>query len=247
MPPDAEALRAILKQYVGPAYDRAFRNTASESVAADATRRAMELLKRACEEGVEPTKALVLRLVDDCCDKTAFFNRNLDGAPGLAQEQAAFSQMAADPPAASQRISALASAPSAPAPRSHQESVAFGNPTFPEASTAVSDNEAGRSVAASKDPSRQASNPLFTTLPPLVPGADSVPALFADDQKKKVKKPKDSVSPGSALLVMFLSLVVVVLVVLVVLLLSGGTLPGIVGSWASDFTAWFNAHIFPLF
>ena len=48
MAPDAEALRAILKQYIGPAYDRALRNTGEPEAAKEATRRAMELLKRAC-------------------------------------------------------------------------------------------------------------------------------------------------------------------------------------------------------
>ena len=45
MAPDAEALRAILKQYIGPAYDRALRNTGEPEAAKEATRRAMELLR----------------------------------------------------------------------------------------------------------------------------------------------------------------------------------------------------------
>ena len=78
MAPDAEALRAILKQYIGPAYDRALRNTGEPEAAKEATRRAMELLKRACMDGVEPTKALVLRITDDCCNEKAFFNRQVE-------------------------------------------------------------------------------------------------------------------------------------------------------------------------
>ncbi len=78
MAPDAEALRAILKQYIGPSYDRALRNTGDPEAAKEATRRAMELLKRACLDGVEPTKALALRITDDCCNEKAFFNRQLE-------------------------------------------------------------------------------------------------------------------------------------------------------------------------
>ena len=78
MAPDAEALRAILKQDIGPAYDRALRNTGEPEAAKEATRRAMELLKRACMDGVEPTKALVLRITDDCCNEKAFFNRQVE-------------------------------------------------------------------------------------------------------------------------------------------------------------------------
>ena len=36
MAPDAEALRAILKQYIGPAYDRALRNTGEPEAAKEA-------------------------------------------------------------------------------------------------------------------------------------------------------------------------------------------------------------------
>ena len=85
---DGEALRAILKQYIGPAYDRALRNTGGDAEAArEATRRAMELLKRACQEGVEPNKALVLRITDDCCNENAFFNRQMEQERRRAQEE----------------------------------------------------------------------------------------------------------------------------------------------------------------
>lgn len=89
MKPDSEALRAILKQYVGAAYDRALRNTGEEAVAKEATRRAMEVLKKACEEGVEPNKALVLRITDDCCNQSAFFNKQAEPSQAPAPAEPA--------------------------------------------------------------------------------------------------------------------------------------------------------------
>ena len=67
-----------IRDSIGPAYDRALRNTGEPEAANEATRRAMELLKRACMDGVEPTKALVLRITDDCCNEKAFFNRQVE-------------------------------------------------------------------------------------------------------------------------------------------------------------------------
>ena len=112
MPPDSEALRAILKQYIGPAYDRALRNTGSEERAREATYRAMELLKRSYEAGVEPSKALVLRITDDCCDESAFYNRQV-AAP--AQAEAPAPQAAPAPSAAEAQVSAPQTAQPVPA------------------------------------------------------------------------------------------------------------------------------------
>ncbi|MEA4970277.1 MAG: hypothetical protein VB051_07060 [Candidatus Pelethousia sp.] len=217
MPPDSEALRALLKQYIGPAYDRALRNTGSEERAREATRRAMELLKRSYEMGVEPNKALVLRITDDCCNESAFYNRQ---AAAPAQAETPAPQTAPAPFAAK----AQASAPQAarPAPVQSAPFQAEFLQTAPAPAT--------RAGATAQDAQNEVvSNPS------------------AREKHKKAAPQPDRVSPGSALLVMGLSLIVVVLVViLVVMLASGGSSPGAAGA-GSGFSAWFNAHIFPLF
>lgn len=260
MPPDARALRAVLKQYVGPAYDRALRKTGNESSAREATRRAMELLKRAYEEGVEPTKALVLRITDDCCDENAFYNRQPEGTlPGRQQPRAGYAQApggqapAQGPPglkmgAAAELFPALERAAASQRPQAPEGSLP-PLPSFhgsqPWAGGPPSPFPAGESLGggASAGRSRRGAAADF-------PSADPgfFPGPFAGEERKKGKRPKGKATPGSALLVMFLSLVVVVLVVLlVVTLFSSGSLPELDWGFASDFSGWFNAHIFPLY
>ncbi|MDR0841595.1 MAG: hypothetical protein LBN26_09500 [Christensenellaceae bacterium] len=82
MAQDKDALRALLRQSITPVYDRAMQNTGDAEAAKDITRRAMELFKRAVESGMEPSKALALRIADDCCNEMAFFNRKLEAAAG---------------------------------------------------------------------------------------------------------------------------------------------------------------------
>lgn len=135
MQPDTQSLRAILKQYVGPSYERALRNTGSEARAREAARRAMELLKLALEEGVEPTKALVLRITDDCCNQDAFYNR----------------QQEAQPPA--QKLAEPEMAAPAPPRPVVQEAIASPAPKMEAASVAAT-QAAPASLPAQKNPSR---------------------------------------------------------------------------------------------
>ncbi len=215
MPPNSEALRALLKQYIGPAYDRALRNTGSEERARDATRRAMELLKRSYEMGVEPNKALVLRITDDCCNESAFYNR---------QVTAPAPQSAPAPSAAKAQAPAPRAAQTVPVPTAPLQAE-----FLPTAPLRAAPAPATRARATAQD--AVVSNP---------------PAQ--EKHKKAALQPQDRVSPGSALLVMALSLIVVVLVImLVVMLASVGSSPAAAAGEGSGFSAWFNAHIFPLF
>lgn len=219
MPPDSEALRAILKQYIVPAYDRALRNTGSEERAREATHRAMELLKRSYEAGVEPSKALVLRITDDCCDENAFFNRQPAPAPQ------------AEPPARVETPAPQASPP----------------PSVVEAQASAP--QAAQPVPIQAEPLQAKSAPAARPRAEALGAQEEALSLLLGQENdiKTALRPPDRVSPGSALLVMGLSLIVVVLVViLVVMLASGGPLPAAAGE-SSGFSAWFNAHIFPLF
>ncbi len=228
MPPDSEALRAILKQYIGPAYDRALRNTGSEERAREATRRAMELLKRSYEAGVEPNKALVLRITDDCCDESAFYNRQV-AAP--AQAEAPAPQAAPAPSAAEAQVSAPQTAQPVPAQAAPIQAASIRAAPVPAAPAQTGPAPAARPRAGAPDAEEEA--------------ISNLPAW--EKHKKAAPRPQERVSPGSALLVMGLSLLVVVLVViLVVMLASGGPSPAAAGE-GSGFSAWFNAHIFPLF
>lgn len=229
MPPDSEALRAILKQYIVPAYDRALRNTGSEERAREATHRAMELLKRSYEAGVEPSKALVLRITDDCCDENAFYNRQIT-APAQAETPA---PRAAPAPSVAE---AQVSTPQAPQPAPVQAAPIQAAPI--------------QAAAIQAGPAQ--SMPALAARPKAgAPDAEeeAISSLLAQEKHKKTAlRPQDRVSPGSALLVMGLSLIVVVLVViLVVMLASGGSSPAAAAGEGSGFSAWFNAHIFPLF
>ena len=231
MTPSTEALRAILKQYIGPAYDRALRNTGEEAAAREATRRTMELLKRACLDGVEPTKALVLRITDDCCNENAFFNRQLEAEAARSQagEQAGPGLPDAPPAAAFRAPGPLPAAQGGPPPPQAAGTGAAGLESPSAGAPPAGPAKAGRHGAAGPE--------------------GPAPLLFAGEGgKRKRKKEKERVSVGSVLLVMLLSLVIVVLVVmLVVMLMSSGVLPDGGTGLASDFAAWFNAHIFPLY
>lgn len=234
MPPDSEALRAILKQYIVPAYDRALRNTGSEERAREATHRAMELLKRSYEAGVEPSKALVLRITDDCCDENAFYNRQIT-APAQAETPA---PRAAPAPSVAE---AQVSTPQAPQPAPVQAVSVQAVPV-----------QAAPIQAAAIQAGPAQSMPALAARPKAgAPDAEeeAIASLLAQEKHKKTAlRPQDRVSPGSALLVMGLSLIVVVLVViLVVMLASGGPSPAAAAGEGSGFSAWFNAHIFPLF
>ena len=239
MPPDSEALRAILKQYIVPAYDRALRNTGSEERAREATHRAMELLKRSYEAGVEPSKALVLRITDDCCDENAFYNRQIT-APAQAETPA---PRAAPAPSVAK---AQVSTPQAPQPAPVQAA-----PVQAVSVQAVSVQAAPIQAAAIQAGPAQSMPALAARPKAEVPDAEeeAISSLLAQEKHKKTAlRPQDRVSPGSALLVMGLSLIVVVLVViLVVMLASGGSSPAAAAGEGSGFSAWFNAHIFPLF
>ncbi len=239
MPPDSEALRAILKQYIVPAYDRALRNTGSEERAREATHRAMELLKRSYEAGVEPSKALVLRITDDCCDENAFYNRQIT-APAQAETPAL---RAAPAPSVAK---AQVSTPQAPQPAPVQAA-----PVQAVSVQAVSVQAAPIQAAAIQAGPAQSMPALAARPKAEVPDAEeeAISSLLAQEKHKKTAlRPQDRVSPGSALLVMGLSLIVVVLVViLVVMLASGGSSPAAAAGEGSGFSAWFNAHIFPLF
>lgn len=244
MPPDSEALRAILKQYIVPAYDRALRNTGSEERAREATHRAMELLKRSYEAGVEPSKALVLRITDDCCDENAFYNRQIT-APAQAETPA---PRAAPAPSVAE---AQVSTPQAlqPAPVQAAPVQAVSVQAVPVQAVSV---QAAPIQAAAIQAGPAQSMPALAARPKAeVPDAEeeAISSLLAQEKHKKTAlRPQDRVSPGSALLVMGLSLIVVVLVViLVVMLASGGPSPAAAAGEGSGFSAWFNAHIFPLF
>lgn len=226
MQPDTESLRATLKQYIGPAYERALRNTGSEERARAAARRAMELLKLALEQGAEPSKALVLRITDDCCNQEAFFNRQqeepvqkLEEQPAPAQDEQPGQAPVIPPPAA-------------PAQRD------FVRPT-PAEEIALRPQPA-RELAA-RPASKARSRPAHSA-------AEAEGEAFPPRQKEGRKaRARDRVSPVSVLLVMFLSLVVVLLVIVfTVMLCADGTAPD--GGWrfASSIYTWINTHIFPL-
>lgn len=231
MPGDSDGLRAILKQYVGPAYDRALRNTGSEERAKEATHRAMELLKRSCQEGVEPTKALVLRITDDCCDQSAFYNKQPD-VPLPPQKAAEFFS-AAPARAQTENAPAVKAAPAAPAAFLRPTpAVEVGARPVP-AKELAAQPAAGRKAARAAAPMREELD-LFD--------------LLAEEKGKKARGGKERVPPASVLAVMFLSLIVVLLVViLVVMLASKGSASGAAPGFASDFATWFNSHIFPLY
>jgi len=222
MTPDSEALRAILKQYIGPAYDRALRNTGDKAIALDVTRRAMELLKRSYESGVEPNKALVLRITDDCCNQSAFYNKQAEVpgevAPTESQEATNNGEAAYD-------------TPDLHSPISTQEVAICPSPA---------EDTANKHTDSDSQP-KSASN-LASNCQDLAP----TPAL--DDKPRKAKKRRRGPSPGIALLIILLSLMVIAFVILLVVMLSSrGVLPGAEAGIVSDFSSWFNAHIFPLF
>lgn len=237
MPADSDTLRIILKQYVGPAYDRALRNTGSEAKAKEATHRAMELLKRSCQEGVEPTKALVLRITDDCCDQGAFFNKQPDATPAAPKAQKEAPAIPASQ-AQAQKAQAVKAAPAT--------QTAFLRPT-PAAE-----------VGARPIPARELAQELGAkpAIAGRMPARATAPTqeeldlygLLDEEKSKKALEGKGRVSPGSVLLVMFLSLIVVLLVIILVVMLAakGSASDGAPG-FASDFAAWFNSHIFPLY
>ena len=234
MSPDSEALRAILKQYIGPAYDRALRNTGSEERAREATRRAMELLKRSCEAGVEPSKALVLRITDDCCDESAFYNRQ-----PAAQRPAA-------PACANDALPLAKAAPFFTEPL-HSHTLA-PNPAQTNAMQAEPQHAARVCAAPAKaEPKKPVpSQATPAQSPPAKPQLSPSAPLAEEEQDVFASRPRERVSPHSALLVMFLALAVVVLVIVLVVMLTSGEAAPALGKGGS-FTAWFNAHIFPLF
>lgn len=221
MAPDAEALRAILKQYIGPAYDRALRNTGDPEAAKEATRRAMELLKRACMDGVEPTKALALRITDDCCNEKAFFNRQLEMERQKLQAGEAAPEAQAQPKPEEKPAEAPKKAPKKPAREARGEKPA-------------------REAAAEKPAKSPRPKPRPSQAEPEVPDF-----VLAPGQRKREKK--DQASAGTVLLVMFLSLVIVLSVICLVLALAGsGRLPD-AGGVLERISNWFNTHIFPMF
>ena len=240
MQPDTEALRAILKQYISAAYDRALRNTGDEAAARQATRRTMELLKRACLDGVEPNKALVLRITDDCCDESAFFNRQVEAEAArrsLRREEETAGEAPiepADKPMPDIAVPAPATAAPAPRNRVVRTRQAQPAPAAPRVSRIARTSQATAApLALSMEPEPEA--------PDLFP-ADESPA------GRRKRRRKGGVSPASALLAMFLCLLIVGLVVALVIMLSAnGALPSRLSQLAADFSGWFNAHIFPLF
>ena len=245
MAPDAEALRAILKQYIGPAYDRALRNTGEPEAAKEATRRAMELLKRACMDGVEPTKALVLRITDDCCNEKAFFNRQVEVERQKLQEGDG------------------AEAAPEPAPKGK---ALLGGKRFQEAAEKPAEShikaaprpwrKAGANADHAKNQGKPkpAAEPAFKQTPNRQRTAKARASLQEPDIPDFVLAPgqrkgeaQDQASAGTVLLVMFLSLVIVLGVVGLVLALAGsGVLPDASGV-LERMATWFNTHIFPMF
>ena len=238
MAPDAEALRAILKQYIGPAYDRALRNTGEPEAAKEATRRAMELLKRACMDGVEPTKALVLRITDDCCNEKAFFNRQVEVERQKLQEGDG------------------AEAAPEPAPKGK---ALLGGKRFQEAAEKPAESHIKAApvkaqAKAERAKPKPAAEPAFKQTPNRQRTAKARASLQEPDIPDFVLAPgqrkgeaRDQASAGTVLLVMFLSLVIVLGVVGLVLALAGsGVLPDASGV-LERMATWFNTHIFPMF
>lgn len=248
MAPDAEALRAILKQYIGPAYDRALRNTGDPAAAKEATRRVMELLKRACMDGVEPTKALVLRITDDCCNEKAFFNRQVEverqklqaGEPGAEAGMQAPAEGETKPVLrvlqAKEAALEKAQKPRAekkPKPQAIRQEAPAAKKARPE-EAAPAQGKAGGAQRGTKPRAR--ANLEEPEVPDFV---------LAPSQRKR--ETKDQASAGTVLLVMFLSLVIVLSVICLVLALAGsGRLPD-AGGVLERISTWFNTHIFPMF
>ena len=164
----------------------------------------MELLKRACMDGVEPTKALVLRITDDCCNEKAFFNRQVEVERQKLQEGDG------------------AEAAPEPAPKGK---ALLGGKRFQEAAEKPAESHIKAApvkaqAKAERAKPKPAAEPAFKQTPNRQRTAKARASLQEPDIPDFVLAPgqrkgeaQDQASAGTVLLVMFLSLVIVLGVV----------------------------------